>query len=701
MNHLRKKALGLAIAGVIYGVAPSVYADETVSEGGANETYVASGLTGEDDLIFDQSANYTGGEGTALTIGGAVPGDVVINGSIISDADNTETEALEPAIGLVIGDGIESVINNGQISGATALQYNSASGDLSVTNNGLINGVVSVNGVGSLNFSNSGVAYVKFQNSLVQSTSVTNTGTMVLRSGSRLNGGSFNTAGGTTEFSFEDAELGLSTSGGNFVVDASTVIKVSASPTILRTDAGIAGLEALTAIEGVNIEGLSVTNVPLMSLIVFDSDGLPTLASGTLQFKDGEDESAFDPATDSISVEAGNILLKITNPRVTSTGIVVDIETNSVDDIVAGLGFPDVVQQIAEKFQRGITSGDISDIEELYGSLVLNIGSEAALADYLNKIRPDDSGADAEAGVDMANAVSGNISSRGAAVRTGVNTGDMFSADGFWVQGIFGKSEQKSDGADLGYDGKLRGFTIGADRDIDGVTVGLAFSYGNSDTDFNNNRDQNDSVQSYMGSLYSIWQQEDMYVDGSLSLGTSNHESKIWAGSAAETAEYDSWQLGAKGTVGFYMPVGNAMLEPMVSTRMTYVDLDSFKYKDDNDGSYNGNSSGAADFKQMDLGVGAAFSTVLSREESGVYITPRLSVMYFRDVLKDTLNKDISFAGDDYKLKGSSKERDSLEVGLSVDISAGDHVSLSAAYDRVHKDDFSSDNYSFKFRYDF
>ncbi|MGB0360686.1 MAG: autotransporter outer membrane beta-barrel domain-containing protein, partial [Endozoicomonas sp.] len=374
---------------------------------------------------------------------------------------------------------------------------------------------------------------------------------------------------------------------------------------------------------------------------------------------------------------------------------------NSIEDVVSEIGFPGIVQDIAKKFQSGAASSDdIADLEELYGELVLNVSTKEALANYLNKIRPDDSGADAEAGIDIVNAVSGNISSRGAAIRTGMNTGDMFVADGFWVQGIFGKSEQKSNGVDLSYDGKMQGFTLGADRDKNGITVGVALSYANADTDFND-REQKESVHTYMGSLYSIWQYDNRYFDGSLSLGTSSHESKKFSGAAAETAEYDSWQLGAKGTLGYYYPIGNAVLEPMVSTRMTYVNIDSFMYKQDSDGASTGNSSGAADFKQLDFGIGAAFSTILAQEDRDLYITPRLSVMYFHDVLKDTLDKEITFAGDDYKLKSTSKERNSLEIGLSVDIASGDHVTVNAAYERVHKEDFSSDNYSFKFRYDF
>ena len=703
MNHLRKKALGLAIAGVIYGGVPVVYAaDVNISSGGTAVTLDDENFNADDDLVVEGSANFTTDSGTALTIDTSTDEleNVTINSSITAGDSGTA---------LAIGKLGTGLTNNGKIEGGMALEY-TGTGAISVTNNGSIIGEIELDdSSANLNFVNgkNGTAYVKFNHSGTQSTAVTNTGTVVVRSGSNLGGGNFNTAGGTLEVSFESAETGITTLG-QVIVDDSTVIKISASPAILKTEEGVAGITGLQAAlraagsGQATVAGIKVTDVPLFTLVDASrnpQDHLYFLENGQA-VANADEISNEEAAALAGRVVAGNILMKIENVRVTSTGIVADISTNSVDDIVAAIGFSDVVQQIAESFQKGIASGDLKALEDLYGELVLNVGTEEALANYLNKIRPDDSGVNAEAGVEMADAVSGNISSRGTAVRTGVNTGDMFSVDGFWVQGIYGESEQKSDGVDLGYDGKLRGFTMGADRENGNMTTGFAFSYANADTDFNG-RDQLESVKSYMGSLYTIWQRGNHYVDASLSYGVSNHESKRYAGDAAATAKYDSWQLGGNATLGFYKPLGNVMMEPMLSTRMTYVGIDDYQYVNDNSGAAIDNSSGSASFKKLDFGVGIAFSTVLAKADEGVFITPRVSAVYYHDVLNDTIEKDISFDGDNYRIKSANKQRDSLEVGLSLDISAGDHVTVSAGYDRVHKDDFSSDNYSFKFRYDF
>ena len=299
-------------------------------------------------------------------------------------------------------------------------------------------------------------------------------------------------------------------------------------------------------------------------------------------------------------------------------------------------------------------------------------------------------------GATVAQSVMGNIASRSSAVRTGANYGDMQASNGFWVQGLYGKSDQKAREGALAYKGDLSGMTFGLDREFGDNTTGMAFSYGKSDVDFS--RDQKDEVKSYVASVYNIWESGNMYVDTSLSFGSSKHESKRFTGAAAATAKYGSTQLGGQAMVGYYMNMGEVMIEPMAGARLTMVNVDSNRYYLDSDGS-EVQSADDVSYRQMELGFGAAVSKAF--EVGNGTLTPRFGAMYYHDFVGDQLDTQVNFAGDNYAIKGASAIKNSWELNLGVSYAMGENLDLSAGYTRVMKNDFSSDNFNAKLKYMF
>ena len=404
-------------------------------------------------------------------------------------------------------------------------------------------------------------------------------------------------------------------------------------------------------------------------------------------------------------VGSGSVLMQVSNVEyvATSNWIEGDLEVVSAASKVSGYGLGSVAQTLATKFQ-GMTAAltnpnNLDSIKtqnalfEAYGSLNSNATSDSGLKAYVDNVRPDDSNSAAASAATAGQAAMSNIASRSANVRTGANYGGMQAAGGFWVQGLYGKSDQKEREGSLGYKGDLRGMSFGLDREMGGSTTGIAFSYGKSDVDFD--RDQKDMVKSYIASVYNVWEHGKMYVDSSLSVGSSKHESKRVNGTA--NADYGSLMLGGQAMVGYYMNYGDVMFEPKAGARLTMVNVDGHTRKLD-DGTVFETVQDQS-YRQMELGFGATVSKSFAVANGA--LTPSFGVMYYHDMVGDQMDAQVNFAGDDYAIKGASAVKGSWEINLGLDYAMGENLTMSAGYTRVMKNDFSSDNFNAKLKYMF
>ncbi len=277
------------------------------------------------------------------------------------------------------------------------------------------------------------------------------------------------------------------------------------------------------------------------------------ISGSAMQFDDGTTTDAYDGSTDSISFSSGSALLNITDVQLTATGITADISINSAGDVLDGSGTTDSTEDLANAFQSDDLAAE-QVVTGVYGTLAENSGSTEAMTDYLDQIRPDDSGSAALAASDATTAAMGNVMSRGASLR-GVNSGDMLSVDGMWIQALYSEAEQDARNGNLGYESEMAGFTLGFDKEMDDQTFGLAFSYGDSHIDFSD-RYQRDEVTSFLASIYHFKRSGNMYLDSSLSLGSSSHKGRRMSGAAQLNSDYDSSQAGIQVLGGLYMPRG-------------------------------------------------------------------------------------------------------------------------------------------------
>ncbi|KEI71010.1 autotransporter outer membrane beta-barrel domain-containing protein [Endozoicomonas elysicola] len=597
------------------------------------------------------TGDINGGTNTLTNnAGGVVSGAIIdVDGGLLTNAGTITATGALTALGIT-NDG--SITADSINSGSAALT-NNAAGTINVTN-ALTIGAASSN-AGTINagsfaaganaFTNTGTATLGV---MASTGTVTNSGTLSINEGSTV--ATYDGSGGTLELVATSGAGALLTASSSATLDADSKIVVNGS------DAFVSSASAATNIE---------------------------LISGTL--------SATGFSTDNIS--SGSALISLSNLTLAGASVAADVEVLSADSVLDGSGATESTQSLASDFQT--LSAEEQVVTGVYGTLIDNSGSTSEMNDYLDEIRPDDSGSAALTVSDATAAAMSNIRNRGASLR-GISFGDLQTGDNLWIQALYSQADQDARGGNLGYESTLAGFTFGADRDMDGQTFGFAVSYGDSHIDFDG-RDQRDEVTTYLGSLYHFMRRDTMYIDSSLTLGGSDHKGRRLSGAAQMNSKYHSEQVGVQSLAGMYMPRGRFMLEPMAAVRMSMVKVDGYTASN-GDGTLT-EQVGSTNYHKIEAGIGGAVST--SWETDKGMMTPRASVMVYHDFVGDSMDNQVTFAGNDYTLKSTTPEKTSYEAYLGVDMDSGENTTVNMGYTRVMKSGFSSDNLNVKLKYTF
>ena len=611
------------------------------------------------------------------TVSGIIAGGSAINlvnsGTITSSSITAGTLENKAGTVSVTGNATFSSITNK--SGASI----TVDGDLSsgiLTNDGslIVKGTTTASGnftnggylelfslsLGANTFTNNKTASVGVISGTGNTSVVTNDGTLNLTEGSEV--AAYDGSGGTLQLKVtsDTAATPVLNTTGTTTLDKDSIIKVTAVDNILN---GVGVIDNKVLIEA--------TAMPYTTLENGDTDG--------------------------VSVVQDSILLKISDVKFDSNKLMADLEVLKAGDLAKELGMSDSSQSLANLLQSTDPGdqGKVAAITEAYGGLSANSATTGALKQFLDNVRPDDSGSSAHTASDAVTGAQNTISDRSVYTRSGVNTGGMIASGSMWMQALVSKSTQKSREGSLSYNGKLTGYTIGADTDWGKNTSGLAFTYSSSDVDFD--RDQKDKVKSYIGSVYNIWQNDNWYLDGSLSFGKSRHEGSRMKDAAALSSKYDSMQFGGMGTLGTYIPFQNMVFEPMVGLRMNHVKVDGYTAKN-SDGSLK-ETVGKTTYKKAEGGLGAAISTVA--EYGDTRYQPRIAFMYYRDFVGDKIDQQVNFAGQDYTVQGASAEKNTYELKVGLNAWNDSNMEINLGYTRVMQKSFSSDNFKFKFKYNF
>ncbi|AZF18964.1 autotransporter outer membrane beta-barrel domain-containing protein [Pseudomonas sp. R3-52-08] len=333
--------------------------------------------------------------------------------------------------------------------------------------------------------------------------------------------------------------------------------------------------------------------------------------------------------------------------------------------------------------------GQLNQNDPVFQSLA-NAGTAQQLAQLADQLTPDVN----RGALDVA--LSGQTVVNGAIFNRLTDQRESHQVGGVWVQGLSSNMDQDGRGGNNGYSANSSGMAVGVDGRVnDTTTLGVAYSYLNSNihSDLGNKTD----VEGHALSLYGNWALQNWFVDGSLSYGHNENDSKRHVAGTTAKGSYDSNVLAASVIGGYsFKPSQAVVIEPRVAARYANVRMDGFTEK----GSSAALSTASQRYEVGELGAGVRLAANLPMGAGS--LQPEATLMAYHDLMGDRVAQTSSFVagGSPFTVTGASVARDSYEASVGVNYQVSDFT-VGASYTRQARSGFDADGVMLKARYAF
>jgi len=311
------------------------------------------------------------------------------------------------------------------------------------------------------------------------------------------------------------------------------------------------------------------------------------------------------------------------------------------------------------------------------------------------QLTPEVNGGSTAAALSGQTIVGGAVSNRVSSLRTGLSSGDVLKETGIWAQALSNNSDQNSRGGVDGFQSNSAGVAIGADGKInDQTTIGAAFSYLN--TNVTSDGGDKTEVQGTAFTLYGSYELGNWFVDGSMTAGKNDNDSKRFVVGTQAKGSYDSDLLGASVLGGYDFRFDNLVVEPRAGARYTNVKIDGFTEH----GSSAALQVGGQRFEVGEVGAGVRVAGDFPLGMGS--LEPEATVMAWHDFIGDKVSSTSAFVlgGSPFVTSGASPVRDSYEATLGANYKIG-AVTVGASYTYQTKTDFDGQTVLGRVRFDF
>lgn len=457
--------------------------------------------------------------------------------------------------------------------------------------------------------------------------------------------------------------------------------------------------------------GMSLSNSTDVNTAVLSVSGEAEFAQGSQIKLKAKNADFTAEGTQYILVDAG----KLTNEglAVLSSSSLLNIDTyekqgnqiiarvtvkqaEQIVDVIDQFGGSSNAQQAGASFIELATNQlALNPNDPVRLALIAASEDPAKLKALVEQLVPEVNGGATSAAVSGQGLVSNAAGNRTAGMR-GQSSGEAFKEAGVWVQTLYSTANQDVRNGIAGFDADSRGIAVGVDGKLnDQTTLGVAYSFLNTkvDSDSGNKTE----VDGHSVTLYGGYEVGNYFVDGSLTYGMNDNQSKRYIASTTAKGDYDSDVLGLNLVGGYAYHISDALLiEPRVAARYSQVNIDRFREK--------GSSAALAvedqRYEVAELGLGVRFAGSLAAGQGT--LKPHAKLMAYHDFAADQVSSTSSFVlgGTPFVSKGSDPVRNSYEAGVGADYSLG-ALTLGLAYEHLGKTDFNADTVVAKVRYDF
>ncbi|KMT54813.1 autotransporter family protein [Pseudomonas fildesensis] len=392
-----------------------------------------------------------------------------------------------------------------------------------------------------------------------------------------------------------------------------------------------------------------------------------------------------------LSVASSSSLLNVLSYSAdaqTVKAVVAVKDNQQVQQDLAGVGASAASATAVNSFKNGVLS-QLSTDDQVFQALA-NAGTAQQLAQIGDQLKPDVN----RGALDVA--LSGQTVVNGAIFNRLTDQRETHQTGGVWVQGLSSNMDQDGRGGDNGYSANSSGMAVGVDGRLNDTTIlGVAYSYLNSNihSDLGNKTD----VEGHALSLYGNWSLQNWFVDGSLSYGHNENDSKRHIAGTTAKGSYDSNVLSASVIGGYsFKPSQAVVIEPRVAARYSNVRMDGYDEK----GSSAALSTRSQRYEVGELGAGVRLAGNLPMGAGS--LQPEATLMAYHDLMGDRVAQTSSYmlGGSAFTVTGASVARDSYEASVGVNYQVWD-FSVGASYTRQARSGFDADGVMLKARYAF
>lgn len=350
-------------------------------------------------------------------------------------------------------------------------------------------------------------------------------------------------------------------------------------------------------------------------------------------------------------------------------------------------------------YESALSTDDLSSAQAMFNQVTM-AEKQQTIKLFADQQLPDLNNEVGRASVALQNKINESIGRRLSSNRTGVNTGEMHESQGFWAEYIFsdGKLDNKDDLK--GYEAKVNGVTLGVDSTLnEQMTVGFAFTLGDTKVETNDIH-RNTTTDTYMGTLYTGWNQGNYFLDSMFSYGKgiNEYKRKVQLDKVSYKGKADSTIWGARFVAGYNYQINRWTLKPQIAFDYTSVNFDDLTEK------LTGDWAQKRKMKKFEVTeLGAGLKLMGDFELGRGVLQPEFVLMGYHDFKADKPETTVTFiqGGKTLTFTGSDPEQNRFEAGLGVNYKMESNLSLSLHYDNNWMGDYKADSLNATVRYDF
>nr|MDT0250073.1 autotransporter outer membrane beta-barrel domain-containing protein [Endozoicomonas sp.] len=291
--------------------------------------------------------------------------------------------------------------------------------------------------------------------------------------------------------------------------------------------------------------------------------------------------------------------------------------------------------------------------------------------------------------------------------RTGISTGDIFSAGGAWIQYSYSKATQDINDNVPGYHAKTNGFAIGTDNPVEedqDIEVGIAYTYAKGKIEGNDGSRNKIDTDTHIFSLYSSFIEDDFFFDGRMSYSFGKNKGHRYVGSNQHDAKYDTQSWGVGLTGGYTYPLGYGLSwQPQVAFNYYTIKTSDFSESARDPAqtflSYDQVNNGKYDI--MELGAGLKLIGDINTDT--LIIKPELGLMGYHDFKNDPVAITAHFAagGESFLIHGADRDTNRYQFDATIHMDIQNHTTFTFSYSHHWADNFKADGFIARVRYEF